>query len=76
MPWEQTQAKLQLLESYSKEMQRTAAKMQLVLTDMTERPAFETRAEDELRRLEIELTVLVSFTRAAIELYSNMKPTA
>lgn len=74
--WPRTQAKLQLLESYSREIQRSIAKMQMVLEMLTERPDFETLAEDEMAKALKAVSVTHAFLKSALETYSKLPPTA
>ena len=74
--WPRTQAKLQLLESKSREIQRLTAEMQMILEMLTERPDFETLCQDEMAKALKTISVTQAFLKSALETYQQLPATA
>lgn len=74
--WPRTLAKLQLLQSYCREMKKIAGSMQLVMEMLEEKPAFPTQAEEQLQKVEQDFALIHSFIKACVESYRNLPETA
>ena len=74
--WNATSARLAAIETHAIMMKREAGKIQELLEPMRERPNFETRTENALRKLDIELVTLSAFVKACRDIYARLEPTA
>ena len=71
--WDRTSAILAGLEYRSTEIKRNAGEMQLILEAMRSRPCFETKAQDALKKLEVEMASIAAFVKAVREQYERLE---
>ena len=74
--WDRTSAYLDALEWRARQMKQLAGEIQGLLTDMKERPTFETEAQDRISTLANDIAMLHAFTKASVEYYLKLPETA
>ena len=74
--WDRISAHLDAIERRARQMKQLAGEIQNLLTQMDERPAFETEARDRMVTLAQDIATLHAFMKASNEHYIRLPETA